>query len=155
MGLFKKIGKAFKKIGKGIGKVAKGVVKFAKSPLGKVLIGVGLTALTGGAGAGLLAKVGLGGLKFGNLASTFSGFASKFLGPATNLLSKSGLGSVVNFAKTAVNSGDLFKMAQSLMQARKESRVQADPATNQAANFNIAQILAWVQAQQAARQQAA
>lgn len=148
------IGKVFKGIGKAIGGIAKGVVKFAKSPLGKMLIGVGLTALTGGAGAGIFAKV-LAGSKLGSLGSMFSGFAGKFLGPVTNLLSKAGLSGLGSFVKQAVSSGDLLNMVKNIMTSRANAGQQVDPVTTQAADFNVAQLMAWMQAQLLNQQQTA
>jgi hypothetical protein len=138
------IGKVFKGVGKAVGGLAKGVAKFAKSPLGKVLLGVGLTALTGGAGAGIFAKA-LVGSKLGSLGTMFSGVASKFLGSAANLLSKAGLSTLGSFAKQALNSGDLLGMVKNLMTARANSPQQVDPTTNAAANYNIAQMMAFMQ----------
>ena len=149
MGFLKGIGKAFKSIGKAIGNVAKGVVKFAKSPLGQLAIQVGLSLVTGGVGglvakgAGLLTKLG----SAGKLLSTFGGFASKFLGPAANLLSKAGLSGITGFLSKAVNSSDLLKMVQSLMTARSQAPA-TDQTTNAMANENISQVAASTQADQ-------
>lgn len=141
------LGKVFKGVGKLVGKVAKGVVKFAKSPLGKMLINVGLSFVTGGAG-GLIAKA-VGGLsKLGNIGSMFSGVASKFLGSATSLLSKTGLSTVANFAKSATDSGGLLDVAKGLLSARKSTPAQPDPATTQIADSNVQQLVAYYQAQQ-------
>ncbi|MBX5484590.1 MAG: hypothetical protein IRZ16_22430 [Myxococcaceae bacterium] len=155
MGFLGGIGKAFKKIGSFVGKVASGVVKFAKSPLGQLLIGVGLSALTGGTG-GILMKA-LGGVsKLGNLGSIFSGFASRFLGPATNLLSKAGLQGLVGFAQKALNTGDLLSMVTSLMDARKANpQPDIDPSAQDIANYNLQLMMAWMQAQLLRTQQAA
>jgi hypothetical protein len=140
------IGKVFKKIGSTIGKVAKGVVKFAQSPFGKLLINVGLTFLTGGAGGLLTKGLGmLGKLGGGNLLGTFGSVASKFLGPAQNLLSKTGLGTVLDFAKKATGSGDLLSMAQDLFKARQKN--PTDSTTNQIVSQNLEQIFAQRQAQ--------
>ena len=140
------IGKVFKKVGSAIGKVAKGVVKFAQSPFGKLLINVGLTFLTGGAGGLLTKGLGmLGKLGGGNLLGTFGGLASKFLGPAQNLLSKTGLGSVLDFAKQATKSSDLLSMAQDLFKARQKN--PTDSTTNQIVSQNLQQIFAQRQAQ--------
>lgn len=148
MGFFKSIGKAFKKVGGALGKVAKGVVKFAKSPFGKLLLNVGLTFLTGGTG-GLLAKglSMLGGAgKIGSMLGTFSGFASKFLGPVQSFLSKSGLGSIAGFLGKAGSPTDLLSMAKDLLAAR-QSAPKADPTSNQIVDHNLAQLFAWRQAQ--------
>jgi hypothetical protein len=131
MGLFKGIGKAFKSIGKGLGKIAKGVVKFAKSPFGKLLINVGLTFLTGGTG-GLIAKglSMLGGAgKIGSLISTFSGVASKFLGPVQSFLGKTGLSTIAGFLGKTSGPGDLLSMATDIFKAR-QSQPAPDSTTN-------------------------
>lgn len=149
MGLFKSIGKAFKSIGKGLGSIAKGVVKFAKSPFGKLLINVGLTFLTGGAG-GLLAKglSMLGGAgKIGSLLTSFSGVASKFLGPVQSFLSKTGLSTVAGFLGKTTNSSDLLSMATDLFKAR-QSQPATDPTTNTVVQQNLMQLFAYQQAQQ-------
>ena len=136
------LGKVFKKIGGALKSVASGVMKFASSPLGKMLLNVGLGMLTGGASSlltGALGKIG---------GQLFSGVASKFLGSATSLLSKTGLGTVVDFAKKATGSGDLLGMAQSLFKARSEQPKQPDPVTTSIADQNVQQLLAYQQAQQ-------
>jgi hypothetical protein len=141
------IGKVFKKVGSAIGKVAKGVVKFAKSPFGKLLLNVGLSFVTGGAGGLLTKGLGmLGKLGGGKLLGTFGGLASKFLGPAQSLLSKTGLGSVVDFAKQATKSSDLLSMAQDLFKARQKAPA-TDSTTNQIIQHNLSQIFAQRQAQ--------
>ena len=142
------IGKVFKGIAKGLGGIAKGILKFAKSPLGKLVMQVGLGLLTGGVG-GIAAKLlggGLSKLAGGALGKVFSGVAEKFLGSAGSLLSGNGLGALSSFASKAGNVGDLLGMAQNLMGARQQQPVQADPTTDQMANLNVAQLLAWRQA---------
>lgn len=137
-----KIGKVFKKIGKGIGKVAKGIVKFAKSPLGGMVMKLGLSLITGGTG-GLLSK-GLGLLgKLGSskLLKTFMGFAQKFLGPATNLLSKGGLKGLSGFLKQAASTKDLLGMARILVGARRHAPPM-DPTTEQMVRENLLQLFA-------------
>lgn len=155
MGFLGGIGKAFKKIGSFVGKVASGVIKFAQSPLGKLLIGVGLSALTGGTG-GILAKVIGGASKLGNLGSLVSGFAAKFLGPATNLLSNSGLSGLAGLAQRALSSNDLLGMVTSLMDARRQNpQPEVDASAQNMANFNIQQMMAYQQAQLFRQQEAA
>jgi hypothetical protein len=137
-----KIGKIFKKIGKGIGKVAKGIAKFASSPLGKVVMRLGLSLITGGSG-GLLSK-GLGLLgKLGSskLLKTFSGFAQKFLGPATHLLSKAGLKGLAGFLNQAMSSKDLLGLAKGLIGARRHGPAM-DPTTEQMVKENLLQLFA-------------
>lgn len=148
MGFLKGIGKAFKSIGKAVGSIAKGVVKFAKSPFGKLLINVGLTFLTGGTG-GLLAKglSMLGGAgKLGSLLGTFSGVASKFLGPVQSLLSKTGLGTIAGFLGKAGGPGDLLSMAKDLLSAR-QAQPATDPTTDAAVKENLLRMFAQQQAQ--------
>ena len=141
------LGKIVKGIGKAVGGIVKGVVKFAKSPLGSLLIQVGLTALTGGTG-GLLAK-GLsllgGAGKMGGLLSTFGGLASKFLGPVSSFVSNSGLGTIANFLGKAGNSSDLLSMASSLFSSR-QSQPATDPTTNSIITQNLMQLFAQQQA---------
>ena len=148
MGLFSKIGKALGKVGQAIGKVAKGVVKFAKSPIGKFLINVGIGVLTGGTGSLLTKGLGMLGKlpKLGKLVSTFKGFATKFLGKASSLLSKSGLQSLSGFLKNARSSGDLASMAKDLFSARKAAP-QTDATTTAAADQNALRLFAQRQAQ--------
>ena len=154
MGFLGGIGKVFKKIGSVVGKVASGVIKFAQSPLGKMLIGVGLSMVTGGAG-GILAKVIGGASKLGNLGSVVSGMASRFLGPATNLLSNSGLSGLAGLAQRATSSGDLLGMVTNLMGARRENpQPQIDRSAQDMANFNIQQMMAYQQAQLFRQQEA-
>ncbi len=144
------LGKIVKSIGHAVGNIAKGVVKFAKSPLGQVLMNVGLTMLTGGTG-GLLAKglSMLGGLgSGGSLLGTFAGFASKFLGPVSSLVSGSGLSSIAGFLGKMGNTSDLLSMAQSLFSARSQQPQQPDSTTQDILNTNLQQLFAWRQAQQ-------
>ena len=141
MGLFS----IFKKIGGALESVAKGVLKFAESPLGKLLINVGLAFLTGGASS--LLSGALGG-SLGGLASQFGGVASNFLSSATSLLSKTGLSTVAEFAQNATSSGGLADIAKSLLTARNNQPNQPDPATTKIADSNVQQLLAYQQAQQ-------
>lgn len=145
------IGKIFKKIGSAVGGIVKGVVKFAKSPLGSLLLQVGLTALTGGAG-GIIAK-GLsllgGAGKIGGLLSTFSGVASKFLGPVASFVSKSGLGTIANFLGKTGNASDLLSMATDIFKSR-QSQPATDPTTNDIVRQNLMKLFAYQQAQQVA-----
>ena len=139
------LGGVFKKIGGALKSVAKGVMKFAQSPFGKLLLNVGLGFLTGGASSlltGALGKIG------SSLLGKFGGMASKFLGSATSLLSKTGLGAVADFAKSATGSGDLLSMAKGLFNARAKEPKQPDQATTQIADNNVQQLLAYQQAQQ-------
>lgn len=146
MGFFSKIVKG---IGKAVGSIAKGVVKFAKSPLGSLLINVGLSMVTGGVG-GLLAK-GLTMLpklaQAGNLLGTFAGVASKFLGPVQSFMSSSGLSTIAGFLGKAGNTGDLLSMATDLFKARQQAPA-TDPTTNSIASTNLAQLFAQAQARQ-------
>jgi hypothetical protein len=142
------IGKVFKGIAKGVGGLAKGVMKFAKSPFGKLLLNVGLSFVTGGAG-GLLTK-GLGMLGkmggIGKMVGSFGGFASKFLGPVQSFMSKSGLGGLSGFLQNSGSSGDLLKMATDIFASRKKQPA-TDPATNQIVQNNLSQMFAQRQAQ--------
>lgn len=132
-----------------------GPLFLAKSPFGKLLINVGLTFLTGGTG-GLLAK-GLGMLsKLGNvgkLVGSFSGFASKFLGPVQSFLSKSGLSGISGFLDKAGGTGDLLKMATDIFSARKP-QPKPDEDTEAIVQHNLTQLFARRQAQVYAQQQA-
>ena len=143
------LGKVFKVIGKVVSKVAKGVVKFAKSPLGSLLINVGLSLVTGGVG-GLLAKgltmvPKLG--QVGNLLSSFAGVASKFLGPVQSFMSNSDLSTIAGFLGKATNTSDLLSMATDLFKARQQAPA-TDPTTNQVASLNLSQLFAQAQARQ-------
>lgn len=143
------LGKVVKSIGHAVGSIAKGVVKFAKSPIGGLLINVGLTVLTGGTG-GLLAKGlsmlgGLGG--GGGLLSTAAGFASKFLGPVSSLVSKSGLSSVAGFLGKMGNTSDLLSFAKNIFSARSQEPQQPDQTTQDILNTNLQQLFAQRQAQ--------
>lgn len=145
------LGKILKKVGSAVGGIVKGVVKFAKSPLGSLLLQVGLSVFTGGAG-GLLAKglSMLGGAgKIGGLLSTFSGVASKFLGPISSFVSKSGLGTIANFVTKATNSSDLLSMATDIFKSR-QSQPATDPTTNDIVRENLMKLFAYQQAQQVA-----
>ena len=153
MGLLKSIGKAFKSVGKAVGKIAKGVVKFAKSPLGKLAINVGLSLITGGTGglllkgASLLGKLG----NAGKLLSTFGGFASKFLGPAANLLSKTGISALQGFLGKAGNTTELLNMVKNLITSRQQAPA-TDSTTNAMANQNVSQVAAQTQAKDLQKQ---
>jgi hypothetical protein len=144
---FKSIGNAFKSIGQSLGKVSKGVAKFAESPFGKLLVNVGLSFVTGGAG-GLLSK-GLGMLsKLGGakLTGVFSGFATKFLGGAQGFLSKSGLGGIAQFLKGAGSTRELLSMAKDIFLSRQRAP-QMDGSTRQIIQHNLLQLFAKRQAQ--------
>jgi len=153
MGLLKSIGKAFKSVGKAVGNIAKGVVKFAKSPLGKLAINIGLSLVTGGAGgllmkgASLLSKLG----GAGKLLSTFGGFASKFLGPAANLLSQTGISALKGFLGNAKTTGDILNMVKNLISSRQQAPA-TDSTTNAMANQNVSQVAAQTQASQLQKQ---
>lgn len=141
------IGKVFKGIAKGIGGIAKGVIKFAKSPLGKLVMNVGLSLVTGGVG-GIAAKLLSGPLSKiagGALSKVIGGVASKFLGNAGSLMSGNGLGALSGLVSKVGNMGDLLGVAKSLMSARQQ-QPPTDPTTDQMANLNVAQLLAWRQA---------
>jgi hypothetical protein len=143
------LGKIVGGIAKGIGSVVKGVVKFAKSPLGKLVMQVGLSLVTGGVG-GIAAKLLSGPLMkiAGPLLGKVAGpLAEKFLGSAGSLLSGNGIGALTGLASKAGNVGDLLGIAKSLMSGRQQAP-QVDPTTNEMANQNAAQILAWRQAMQ-------
>lgn len=148
--VFKGIGNAFGSIAKGIGNIAKGVMKFAQSPLGKLLIGVGLNVLTGGASGALSGILGgLGGGAGGGLTSMFGGFASKFLGSATSLLSQNGLGGMASFLGKAAGSNDLLGMVGDLMNARSNTaQPPVDSSVQSMANYNIGIMAAFQQATQ-------
>jgi hypothetical protein len=111
-------------IGKAFGKAFEGISKFMNSPFGKLLIGVGLTMLTGGvAGIGMLGSLGslgsglsaLGGLGGGSMTGLFGSFASSFLGSAQSLVSGSGLGALTGFLGNATGTDSLLSMATSLL----------------------------------------
>jgi len=152
MGLFSGITKAFSSVTDGLGGLVKGIGDFAKSPFGKMLINVGLSFLTGGTG-GILSTAlgalggggGLGGLLGGaagggGLSNIFQGFAEKFLGGATDLLSKDGLSSVAGFLSKAGGSGDLLSMAKSLLDAGQDA--QTDQGTGDIVQNNLVQLFA-------------
>jgi hypothetical protein len=151
-----------KGIGKAIGGIVKGVAKFAQSPFGKLLINVGLTALTGGAGGilsgalGALGKGALGGILggagkgilggllggggAGGLLGSFGGFAQQFLGGAGGLLSKGGLSGLAGFLGQAGGTGDLLKMAGDIFGANKNQ--QTDAGTGDIIKNNLLQLFA-------------
>lgn len=141
------IGGVFKGIAKGLGGIAKGVLKFAKSPLGKLVMQAGLSFLTGGVG-GIAAKLLSGPL--GKIGSSLLGkvggpLIDKFLGSAGSLLSGNGLGALQGLVSKAGSAGDLLGLAQNLMGARQRAP-QTDPTTNEMANLNAAQLMAYQQA---------
>lgn len=101
--------------------------------------------LGGGDGGGFGSFGGFGGLGggggFGGLGNLFGGFASNFLGPATSLLSGSGLSSLVGFAQLAPDSSQLFNMV-SLLSSASGQADQPDPATQGMAQQNALAIFA-------------
>jgi hypothetical protein len=116
---------------------------------------VGLGMLTGGVG-GIAAKLLSGPL--GKIGSSLLGkvagpLVNKFLGSAGSLLSGNGVNLLQSLVSKAGNAGDLLGLAKNLMSAR-QSAPQTDPTTNEMANLNIAQLLAFQQAQQYQSQQA-
>ena len=150
------IGGVFKGIGKAVGGIAKGVLKFAKSPLGKLVMKVGLGLVTGGVGgiaakllSGPLAKIG------GSLLGKVAGpLVQKFLGSAGSLLSGSGQGLLSSLMSKAGNVGDILGVVKNLMGARQQAS-QTDSTTNEMANLNVAQLAAYQQAQLYRQQQQA
>ncbi len=157
------LGGIVKGIGKAVGGIVKGVAKFAQSPFGKLLINVGLTALTGGAGGilsgalGALGKGALGGILggagkgilggllgggggAGGLLGSFGGFASKFLGGAGGLLSKGGLSGLAGMLGQAGGTGDLLKMATDIFGANKNKGT--DAGTGDIIKNNLLQLFA-------------
>jgi hypothetical protein len=142
------LGGIVKGIGKAVGGIAKGVLKFAKSPLGKLVMQVGLGLVTGGVG-GIAAKLLSGPL--GKIGSSLLGkvagpLVDKFLGSAGSLLSGSGQGLLSGLMSKAGNVGDILGVVKNLMGARQEAP-QTDPTTNEMANLNVAQLAAYQQAQ--------
>jgi hypothetical protein len=154
MGFIKSIGKAF-------GGIVKGIGKFASSPFGKLLINVGLTALTGGAGGilsgalGALGKGALGGILGGagkgilggllgggggGILGSFGGLAQQFLGGAGGLLSKGGLSGLAGMLGQAGGTGDLLKMATDIFSANKNQ--QTDAGTGDIIKNNLLQLFA-------------
>jgi hypothetical protein len=156
MGFLDSIGKAIgglvKGVGDAVGSVAKGIGDFLGSPFGKLLVGVGLTVLTGGVGGlGMLGSLGslgeglgaLGSLgSAGQMLGTFGSFASTFLGPVQGLLSGSGLSSIAGFLQNAGGSGDLLSMATSLLNAR-QSQPPTDPSTEDLIRNNLLNMFAF------------
>jgi hypothetical protein len=144
MGLFSKIGHALKG-------AVKGIAKFASSPIGKVLIGVGLGVLTGGVSSlftGGLSSIA-GGL--GNIGNVVKGLASSFFSNPMSMLSQGNLGSVGNILQSVVGSGggtsgvsDVF---QTLMGAMSGNQNTQDPVPQQASTENMQQMAAYYQAQ--------
>lgn len=139
MGLFGGIGKVFKGIGRGIGGAFKS--------LAPILTTVGLTYLTGGAFAAMGPMLG----KFGaslagganGLLNMFSGVAGKFLGPVSNLVSQSGLGTIGNFMAKATSSRQLLGMAGSLGDAASKVAQPAVRAMEDGARYNVQQMMAY------------
>ncbi len=180
--VFKGIGHAIGKVasfaGHAIGSIAKGVGKFLQSPIGKLVMQVGLGFLTGGAssifsgvlggglgnllggglsnvlsgGVGSLLKGGLSNLLGGGgLGNLVSGFASKFLSNPSSLLSGSGLSSVLGFLGNSGNSGGLLNMVGSIFGAQKSAPPSTDGSA-QGAQINMQQLVAYIQAQQLLQQ---
>ncbi len=176
--VFKGIGHAISSVASGIGhavgSIAKGVGKFLQSPIGKLVMNVGLGFLTGGAssifsgilggglgnllggglanllsgGVGNLLQGGLGNLLGGGgLSNLFSGFASNFLSNPSSLLSGSGLSSLLGFGQNAQGSGGLLDMVGSLFKAQQSSPPQTD-GSQEGAQINLQQMVAYLQAQQ-------
>ncbi len=151
------IGKVFKGIAKVGGTILKGVAKFAKSPIGQLLMQVGLNAIMPGVG-GLVGKAitGIGGKLLGSLATSavgklatsaatkfatdaIGGFANKFLNKATDFVSKAGAGSVQGFVQNAGNTQNLASMAKDIEKART---TKMDATTEQVANANLQELFA-------------
>ncbi|MDC0714669.1 hypothetical protein POL68_39840 [Stigmatella sp. ncwal1] len=82
----------------------------------------------------------------GKFLSAFSGFANRCLGPATHLLSRSGLNRLWGFVQRAGNSRELLGMTRQLMAARRECPAQ-NPTTELIANQNVFQFVAYRHAQ--------
>lgn len=141
-------------IGKLLGKTGNALMaigRFANSPIGKLLIFAAVTWLTAGGGAALLGR-GLtslvGSARMAGLMSSFGNVASKFLGPIQSLISRSGVGTVYQFARKALSPGELFSMAKSLFTARKRIPVPVrNPAAEAVARYNMQQAFAHRQAQ--------
>ncbi|SEU09738.1 hypothetical protein [Stigmatella erecta] len=146
MGL--KLGGFLKELGGRIGASPPGIAQYARSPLGPKALWAGLSRVTGALGTALgqrLARLGqLGGT--GKLLSAFSGFASRFLGPATHLLSHSGLNGLWGFLQRAGTPRELLGMTQQLMAARRACPAQ-NPTTELMANRNVFQLVAYRHAQ--------
>lgn len=157
MGLFSSIGKIFKS-------VARSVVKFAKSPIGQMLLGVGLTACTGGVG-GILAGLGsrflvgaggrllsgLGGgllrsLGGGQLQGLIGGLAQKFLPQAVDLLSGRGAGVMGNLFK-GLNGGDSGAILD-VVKGFAGSIFRGSPETQEVAQHNTIEMAAFTRARQ-------
>ena len=155
------MGRVVRGIGKAIGGVVKGVAKFASSPIGKALIGVGLSVFTGGAG-GLLAG-GLKGIMSSGIGKGLSGIvgnlAQKFLPNISSMLSGSGLGTVGNLLQSVVGggqgSGGISDILSKLTQTFTQNANQTDPTTAAAGYENLQQMAAFFQAQALRNQQQA
>jgi hypothetical protein len=147
-----------KGIGNFVSKAVSAVGKFAGSPIGKLLINVGLTVCTGGVG-GLLGGLGssllggaggsllsgLGGgllssLGGGQLQGLIGGLAQQFLPQAASLLSGSGAGIVGNLFKglTGGDTGGILNMVKGLA----GSIFSGSQATQDVAQHNITEIAA-------------
>lgn len=159
---FKKLGhtlkEGFKQIGKGLKKAAKGFLKFAKSPLGQVLLGIGLAALTlpfggfgaaamlGGTAARLAATLGprlaalvpragslltgrLGSAMAGRMAGVTKGFATKFMSRPESMLSQSGLTSSANLLKTVSKLESLKKFGYHFSNMWRSSQQKPNAAS--------------------------
>jgi hypothetical protein len=157
MGLFSSIGKIVKN-------VVGSVVKFAQSPIGQMLLGVGLTVCTGGvggilgglgsrflAGAGgpLLSGLGDGLLRSlggGQIQSLVGGLAQKFLPQAVDLLSGSGAGIMGNLFK-GLTSGDSGAILD-LVKGFAGSIFSGSPETQEVAQHNAIEMAAFTRARQ-------
>ncbi|ADO70793.1 hypothetical protein [Stigmatella aurantiaca] len=131
-----------------MGRAPQGIAGYARSPLGQKAQWAGLSQVTAALGSAL--SQGLGPLSQlrgpGKLLSAFSGFASRFLGLATHLLSRPGLNGLWGFVQRADSSRELLGLTQQLMAARRACPAQ-NPTTELMANRNIFQLVAYRHAQ--------
>jgi hypothetical protein len=146
MGL--KLGDFLKGLGGRTGSSTQGIPQYARSPLGQKALWSGLSRVTGALGKALgqsLARLGqLGGT--GTVLSAFSGFVGRFLGPATHLISHSGLNGLWGFLQQADTPRELLGMTQQLMAARRACPAQ-NPTTELMANRNVFQLVTYRHAQ--------
>ncbi|HVG57941.1 MAG TPA: hypothetical protein VNA24_05260 [Hyalangium sp.] len=121
--------------------------RISKSPFSKLLVNVGLSAVTGGAN-GLLSQ-GLGTLRKqggGALLRTFKSFSSQFLTPVQGMLSSPGLWGIASFLGCTSNSNQLLSMARVLFSIRQKAP-PPDEGTAFVVQHNLLQLFAHHQAQ--------
>ncbi len=137
-----------KRLRRGLGHATQGLSWYTRSPLGRRAAQTGLSHVTGEPGAprgqGFRKLDRLSGA--GRLLSTFSGFASRFLGQATHLLSLSGLNGLWAFLQGADSPRELLGMTQQVMAARRSCQAK-NPTTELMANRNLFQLVAYRYAQ--------